>query len=137
MGCQKSLHISNKSSRLTIFFLIFECRNVSKPFLTTIIWWKNSISNWVSKLRPPSFIISITNIPLQLCMFYHYTLEKHFREWYIFSVFYCGRALSSSLAGSKSKIFYNLSWTTLGELYVSLTKVNSTHKTQSCKQKVW
>ena len=42
------------------------CRDFSKHFLLPLFGGKNSIINWVSKLNPPSFIISITHISLQL-----------------------------------------------------------------------
>ena len=46
----------------------------------------------------------------------HYPLEKHFREGYIFSVFYSEYAFSNNLAGLKLQIFYNLLQSTMGPL---------------------
>ena len=66
-----------------------------------------------------------------------YPLEKHFKERYIFSVFYSGSAFSSNLMGFELKHLYSLSQTTMGAFWVSLTRINSTHKTQSSKQKRW
>ena len=67
----------------------------------------------------------------------HYPLEKHFKEGYIFSVFYSRSAFSSNPAGFELQNFYNLSRATMWELSVSLTKISSDHKTQSSKQKQW
>ena len=39
-------------------------------FLLPLCGGKNSIFNWLSKLNPPSFIISLTHISLQLSKFY-------------------------------------------------------------------
>ena len=65
----------------------------------------------------------------------HYPLEKHFKEWYIFSVFYSRSAFSSNLAGLESQHFYSLSRAAMRVFQLSLTKINSNHKTQSPKKK--
>ena len=39
-------------------------------FLLPLFGGKNSMFNWVSKLNPLSFIISVTHIPLELSRFY-------------------------------------------------------------------
>ena len=92
-------------------------------------WWgKNFYSRDVScifgycylvvKLNPPSLIISITHISLQLLQFYilnilYYPIEKHFKEGYIFSVFSSGSAFLSNVAGFESQKFYRLSSETM------------------------
>ena len=59
-----------------------------------------------------SYFIAIVKVLFVM----HYPLEKHFREGYIFSVFYSEYAFSNNLAGLKLQIFYSLLQSTMGPL---------------------
>ena len=67
----------------------------------------------------------------------HHPLTKHSKARYILYVLYNGSVFSSNLAGFGLKNFYSISWATMRALWVSLTNINSTHKTQSSKEKWW
>ena len=65
LTCTKAMRKTQEVNLRTLL-----SRDFSKHFLLPLFGGKNSILNWVSKLNPPSFIISLTHISLQLSKFY-------------------------------------------------------------------
>ena len=119
-----------------VFFL--DRQGFFRAFFTTIIWCQKF--NLQLSFQTQSSIFYHFNNPYifhcncRALFLIHYQLEKHFKEGYIFSVFYHRGALSSNPAYFKLQNFHNLSWATMGG-GEGETKIHSNHKTQSAKQK--
>ena len=67
-------------------------------FILPLCGSKNSIFNWVSKFNPSStnsYFIAIVKV----LFLTHYLLEKHFKEGYIFSVFFWNHKILHPLLG--------------------------------------
>ena len=103
----------------------------------SVVKTQSSIEFQNSFFHPFNFNNSNFNAIVEVLFLIHYPHRQTLERWYIFSVFYSESTFSSNLPGFKSQSFYSLSRVTMETLWVTLTKINSNHKTQSSMQARW
>ena len=89
------------------------CQRFFQAFFTTIIWWWK-LNLQLSFKTQFSILYHFNNsyfcAIVAVLFLINYPLEKHFKEGYIYSVFYPRSAFSSNEAGFESQHFYSISW---------------------------